>query len=240
MTKFGIINYNNNCYLNVIIQLFLSNKHTSNIIAHYLDFKKNESIDNNTKVKIICPKKLLVILSKKMNICNQNDSQEAFIHILDLIPNLEKHYQTKIKNSFKCLECNNIRKTYDTFTTFYMYESSIEESVKQMIKNDRFELECEYCKKNTDTIKNCHIKKLGDILVFYNVLKQTINYTEFISYGDIKYKLTGIIKHYGSQTSGHYIYIDYLNKYIYDDTTVSKLDRFDDRFNNIYLLFYTI
>ena len=93
MNNFGIINFSNNCYLNVIIQLFLCNKKTSNIIAHYLNFESNN--ENNCN-KIINPKKLLITLSKKMNVSRQNDSQEAFTQLLDLIPDLEKYYQTKI------------------------------------------------------------------------------------------------------------------------------------------------
>jgi len=247
MTNFGIINFSNNCYLNVIIQLFLSNKQTSNIIVHYLDFvRDSENVSNvsnvsNESAKIINPKKLLMLLSKKMNISRQNDSQEAFTEILDLIPDLEKHYITKIKNEFTCLECCNKRYTNDTFSTFYIYGTSIEESVKQMMTDEKFKLECENCKKDTETIKSCKIKTLGNILVFFNVLKQKIKFTELITYGSNEYKLTGIIKHFGSERSGHYIYIDYTNKVIIDDTNITKLDNSNKfELNNIYLLFYTM
>ena len=180
MTNFGIINFSNNCYLNVIIQLFLSNKQTSNIIVHYLDFVRDLENISNKSAKIINPKKLLMLLSKKMNISRQNDSQEAFTQILDLIPDLEKHYKTKIKNEFMCFECCNKRYTNDTFNTFYIYGTSIEESVKQMITDEKFKLECDNCKKDTVTIKSCKIKTLGNILVFFNVLKQKIKFTELI------------------------------------------------------------
>jgi ubiquitin C-terminal hydrolase len=240
MTKFGIINFCNNCYLNVIIQLFLSNKQTSNIIVHYLDFNERNIKNSHNNCAIINPKKLLMLLSKKMNVSRQNDSQEAFTQILDLLPDLEKHYKTKIQNSFKCLECNKIRTTIDTFSTFYIYGTSIEESVKQLITDEKFELECEHCKKNTETIKSCRIKSLGNVLVFYNVTKQKIKFTEFITYNNNKYKLTGIIKHFGNQRSGHYIYIDYINELIIDDTLISKIDNFKNlELDNIYLLFYT-
>jgi uncharacterized UBP type Zn finger protein len=234
---FGIINFSNNCYLNVLIQLFLSDKNTSNIIIHYLDLNgRNNS--NGEILQIINPKKLLQLLSKKMNVSRQNDAQEAFTELLDLIPELEKHYQTTITNSFRCLECNKMRKTDDKFSTFYIHGNSIEESVKQMISDEKYSLECEYCKKNTETIKSCRIKSLGNVLVFYNVLKQKIEYTENISYSNNKYKLTGIIKHFGNQRSGHYIYIDYINKLIIDDTNVISNSDLDHK--NIYLLFYTL
>ena len=54
-SKFGIINYSNNCYLNVIIQLFLYNKYTSNIIIHHLDI--TNLVNSKDNVKVINPKK---------------------------------------------------------------------------------------------------------------------------------------------------------------------------------------
>lgn len=243
MTKFGIINFSNNCYLNVIIQIFLSYKETSNIIAHYLDFKFQKDLKYQKDQKciidgIINPKKLLNLLSKKMNVSRQNDSQEAFIQILDLISDLEKYYETTIENTYTCNVCNKLRKTRDTFSTFYIHNESIEESVKDLIKNENFELECEYCKENTSTTKSCKIKKLANVLIFYNITKQNINFTENIVYNNTKYNLTGIVKHYGSINFGHYIYIDYKNKLVIDDSNISKLDKIE--FDNIYLLFYTI
>ena len=232
MNKFGIINFSNNCYLNVIIQLFLSNKNTSNIIIHYLDIiKKNNG-------NLINPKKLLSKINEKMNTLQQNDSQETFTVILDLIPDLEKYYVNKIKNYYKCEECGKVRDKIDTFSTFYVHTNSLEDSVKQLIQKEQFELECEHCKKNTNTIKTCKIKKLGDVLVFYNIVKNKLKITENIIFNDNNYKLTGLIKHFGNQNSGHYIYIDYQNKYIIDDTEIKPLDKLS--LDNIYLLFYTI
>lgn len=232
MSKFGIINFSNNCYLNVIIQLFLSNKNTSNIIIHYLDIIKQ---NNN---HIINPKKLLSKINEKINTSQQNDSQETFTIILDLIPDLEKYYINKIKNYYKCEECGKVRDKIDTFSTFYVHTDSLEDSVKQLIQKEQFELECEHCKKNTNTIKTCKIKKLGDVLVFYNIVKNKLKITENIIFNDNNYKLTGLIKHFGNQNSGHYIYIDYQNKYIIDDTDIKPLDKLS--LDNIYLLFYTI
>ena len=230
MNNFGIINYSNNCYLNVIIQIFLSYKVTSNIISHYLDFV------SNSNGLIINPKKLLTLLSKKMEVRRQNDSQEAFTQLLDLIPDLEKYYKNTITNVFLCHECNNIRKICDTFCTFYVHTNSLEDSIKQLISDEIFNLECDHCKKYTKTSKKCRIKNLGNVLVFYNILKQKIKFTNNISYSDTVYKLTGIIKHYGNENSGHYIYIDYTNKKIIDDTSINSYNKIDN--NNIYLLFY--
>lgn len=230
--KFGIINFSNNCYLNVIIQIFLSNKNTSNIIIHYLD------IINKSNYPLINPKKLLSKINGKINTLQQNDSHEAFTIILDLIPDLEKYYINKIKNYYTCNECGNKRNKIDTFSTFYVYTNSLEDSVKQLIQKEQYELECEHCKKNTNTTKTCKIKKLGNILVFYNVVKNKLKMTENIIFNNNNYKLTGLIKHYGDQRSGHYIYIDYINKYVIDDTSINPLHELS--MDNIYLFFYTI
>jgi len=226
--KIGIINFSNNCYLNVIIQLFLSYKNTSNIIVNYIEF-------NN---KLINPKKLLKKLEEKININSQNDSQEAFIKILDVIPELSKFFENKIQNSYKCLECCNERTNIDNFSTFNIHLNSLEESIKQYIKSENFKLECDHCKKNTETIKSSKIINLGEILIFYNILKNKIKISEDIIFNNNKYKLHGFIKHFGNQSSGHYIFIDYQNSLIIDDTNIFKLNKID--LSNIYLLFYII
>ena len=230
--KLGIINFSSNCYLNVIIQLFLCNKNSSNIIVHYLD------ILNNNGTNIINPKKLMIKLSEKIDVSRQNDSQEVFTLILDLIPDLEKYYINKIKNVYTCQECEKSRTKEDTFSTFYIHNSSLEDSVRQVIANEEFELECDFCKKNTITKKTCKINKIGNILIFYNVVKNKLEITENITFENKKYKLTGLIKHFGNQRFGHYIFIDYINKLIIDDTRISKLDNLS--MDNIYLLFYTV
>ena len=229
--KLGIMNFSNNCYLNVIIQLFLCNKNSYNIIVDYLD------ILNNNGTNIINPKKIMKKLSEKIDVSRQNDSQEVFTLILDLIPDLEKYYVNKIKNVYTCQECEKSRIKEDTFSTFYIHNNSLEDSVKQLISNEEFELKCDFCKKNTVTRKTCKINELGNILIFYNIVKNKLIITENITFGSYKYKLTGIIKHFGNERSGHYIYIDYINKLIIDDTTISKLDNLS--MDNIYLLFYT-
>lgn len=237
-SKFGIINYSNNCYLNVIIQLFLYNKYTSNIIIHHLDITNLVNSKDKDNVKVINPKKLMRLLSQKINVNRQNDSQETFTLILDLIPELEKYYENKIKNSYTCQICNKKRIVEDTFSTFYIYDSSLEDSVKNLVKKEQFQLECENCKKNTTTTKSCKITKLGNILIFFNVLKNKLSLSETIIFGETKYKLTGIIKHHGTQNFGHYIFIDFIEKLIIDDTTITKLENLT--YDNIYLVFYTI
>ena len=126
MQKFGIINFSSNCYLNVIIQLFLSYKNTADLISHYLEF------DN--KRRVFNPKRLMNKLSSiKINVNIQNDAHEIFTLILDMIPELEKYFENKIQYKYTCKNCNNKRIIEDIFSTFYVYGNSLEESIK---KND--------------------------------------------------------------------------------------------------------
>jgi len=229
--KFGIINFSNNCYLNVIIQLFFYNKNSYNIIINYLDVIKKE--DKN----LINPKKLMLKLSEKIDISKQNDSHEIFTFLLELIPDLNQYYINKIKNIYICQECDKPRTHEDIFSTFYIHTNSIEDSVRQFISEEKFELQCNFCKKNTLTKKKSKITKLGDVLIFYNIQKKKLIITQNITFNSYVYKLSGIIKHFGDEKSGHYIFIDYKNKLIIDDTKISKLYNLD--MNNIYLLFYT-
>lgn len=226
--SYGIINFSNNCYLNVVIQIFLCHDKTFEIIKKYLE------IDNN----IINPRKLLLKLSDKINIRIQNDSQEVFILILDLIPDLQKYYNNVIINNYTCLVCNKSRNIKDTFSTFYIHSNSLEDSIKNLVKNENFNLECDSCKLTTNTSKVCNIKNLGEILIFYNILKNKLKISENITYGNNKYKLTGLIKHYGSSSHGHYIYIDYINKLKIDDADISQINNIS--LSDIYLLFYTL
>ena len=236
-TKFGIINFSNNCYLNVIIQLFLSTKDTSNIIIHYLDFVDKKFSQKSHR--ILNPQKLMKELSNgNIDIMRQNDSQETFTLILDRIKQLEKYFDNKIINKYTCQVCKNFRIKEDIFSTFYVYGNSLEESVKQYVNEENFELECDNCKATTNTIKTCKIEKLGQILVFFNVMKNKIQISENIKFSNKIYNLTGIIKHYGNQNSGHYNYIDYKNKLLIDDTDISTVKKIT--LDNIYLLFYTI
>ena len=225
--KYGIINFSSNCYLNVIIQLLLSKKETFDIIHEYLDYSNNH----------IYPQKLLNKLKHKINCDLQNDAQETLTIMLDIISELNPYFEGTIKNYYKCTVCNSVRNTIDTFNTFNIYTKDIEDSVKLLLNKETLQLECDHCKIITDTLKSCKIKKLGQILVFYNILKQKLKISENIIYNNNTYNLTGIIKHIGNLSNGHYYYIDYINKLIIDDTNIRPLKNLD--LNNIYLLFYT-
>jgi len=213
MKKIGIINFSSNCYLNVIIQLFLSCKNTYDIIFHYLEYDNKRCVFN--------PKGLMnKLCSVKINVNIQNDAHE------------------KIKYKYTCKNCNKKRIIEDIFSTFYVYGNSLEESIKRTINTETFMLKCENCVKNTVTDKIGQIENLGKVLIFYNIVKNDIKITENITFGNVVYNLTGLIKHYGNQQSGHYIFIDYKNKLMIDDTNIIKCENIS--FDNIYMIIYTV
>jgi len=134
MKKIGIINFSSNCYLNVIIQLFLSCKNTYDIIFHYLEYDNKRCVFN--------PKGLMNKLSSvKINVNIQNDAHEIFTLILDIIPEFEKYFENKIKYKYTCKNCNKKRIIEDIFSTFYVYGNSLEESIKQL---DRLKISVKY------------------------------------------------------------------------------------------------
>ena len=93
-------------------------------------------------------------------------------------------------------------------------------------------------KKKTITEKKSKIIKFGEILIFLNVLKKNLIIDKFIKFNNLTYKLSGIIKHFGTKNYGHYIYIDYINQIIIDDTTITKCENLN--YENIYMFFYTL
>lgn len=222
-----ILNNNSNCYLNVIIHMLFNYNKTRNIIKEYLLIKNN----------IVCPSKLLNLIEDKIDISQQNDCQEALIYLIEYIPKLNKYIEGNIQNSFKCLNCNKKRKIIDPFITIQLFKESLQESIDELTNKEENYLDCDNCKARTKTIKKSNIIKLGNIVLFLNILKLKIDINDFFIYNNLKYDLTGIIKHSGSINSGHYYYIDPINKIEYSDTTITKINKYDG--NDVYMLIYS-
>jgi len=223
---FKIENYSHNCYLNVIIQILLLHKKTSNIIAHYVMFQKN----------LIKPQKLIDLLGTKININMQNDAQETLTILFDLIPQLEQYFTTKVLYQYKCSVCNDKRKVNDVINTFYVYKDTLEECLIDFIKEEKYTLKCDKCNMNTETTKCSYIDTLGDILIFYNIMKKKLNLNRVINFKESKYILTGFVMHYGSQHGGHYTFVHYEKQVIIDDTRISKMNQINN--HNIYLIVF--
>ena len=239
---YGIINSNSNCYLNVILQIFLNSKHSINLINSKLEVIEKQIPEKQITQKIIIPTNFLKMIEKDIDILSQNDAHEAFLSLIDNMPILKSSVTGKIKTYFKCTECNKTRTSSEEFYTINIYSESISESIKNLVKEEKHVLGCDNCKKNTNTIKHSKIKQIGNLLIFYNINKNNFNTIPYNLIHDKDYKLTGIIKHFGNKNGGHYVYIDYKNKILFNDEKIIVHD--DKEFTtlnlkDIYLLVYS-
>ena len=178
------------------------------------------------------------MIKHKINISHQNDCQETLIYLIESIPKLNKFIEGKIENTFKCLNCNKKRKILDPFITIQLSKESLQDSINELTNKEENYLDCDNCKARTKTIKKSNIIKLGNIVLFLNILKLKIDINDFFIYNKFKYNLTGIIKHSGNTNSGHYYFIDPINKIEYSDTTITKINKYNN--NDIYMLIYSI
>lgn len=226
--NYKIINNNNNCYLNVILQLFLNNKYTKDLILYSNLLKINDDLIN--------PSKILDLIKKNIDITKQNDAQEAFTFLIDKINFLNESCKGCILSNFKCHTCNHTRTKKEIFTTFNLYTSSMKESINNYLQSTEYYLECDNCKTTSKTTIDKKIIKIGNLLIFYNLLKLKINISTSINYNSNEYKLTGYIKHFGNFNYGHYIYYNIEKNLEFDDTTINKIEKHN--LNDIYLIIY--
>jgi len=226
--NYKIINLNNNCYFNVILQVFLNSNYTKNLLldSDYLIIRDD----------LIDPTKILNLIKKNININQQNDAQEAFTFLIDQIKFLNDSCEGIITSNFKCCNCNKTRSKNEIFTTLNLYESSMEQSILNYLESSEHNLECELCKTTSKTSINKNITKIGNLLIFYNLLKLKIDISTSIKYQLNEYKLIGYIKHFGNNNCGHYTYYDTNKNLEFDDTNIRKIEKHN--LNDIYLIIY--
>ena len=112
----------------------------------------------------------------------------------------------------------------------------MEKSLQNYLETTEHNLECDFCKTTSKTSINKKIIKIGNLLIFYNLLKLKINISTSINYNSNEYKLTGYIKHFGNSNYGHYIYYNIEKNLEFDDTTINKIEKHN--LNDIYLIIY--
>ena len=236
---YKIINNNNNCYLNSILQIFLNNRETVNYLKKYIIFYNSQG-SSPLGEQIINPRNFLnLIKSKSFDVTRQNDAHEALLRLVDKIPEIDKKITGELLTTFECLQCFKTRKIIENFNTINLYSDNIEDSIKYLFRIESHILECERCRMSTNTVKKSSITKIGDIIIFHNILKLKLDkdkIKENIIYDNKKYYLSGIIKHYGNTSGGHYNYINFVNKILIDDDNLTRIQEVP--FNNIYLLIY--
>ena len=228
---YGIINYSNNCYLNVILQIFINNSTCFKILknSNLLIFKNKNIID---------PIKILKLINTTFDTDEQHDAHEVLLFLIEKIPDIKDEIIGNITTKFKCTTCNDIRKSHEEFHNINIYTECLIDSIHILLEREKHMLKCDKCLKNTETIKKNRIKNFGNIIIFYNIIKVKLVISESVTYKDKKYRLTGIIKHYGNIKTGHYIYIDYINKILINDQNISNINEITG--DNIYLLIFSI
>lgn len=272
--KIGLNNNGNTCYLNSCIQLIT---HSGEFVLKlYNYYKKNEGKLNNIEnyiLEIIIykwfsnkiifnPIKIQKELSLKNDIfnpiyCEQQDSSESLIYIID---NLNDIFKNLFKSTFysilRCKKCKNIRKKIEEFNIWSLEVTNhINSSISQFFNYELLEDElfCEFCKEKTNTEKKYEIINLSNNLIIhykrfkydnntYYKNKNKIYNNDVITINKNNYELRGIIVHNGSIDRGHYYFLgknlknEWLN---YNDSLCSKV-LYDKPIEEGYIFYYEI
>jgi ubiquitin C-terminal hydrolase len=249
--------------------LIISYSHKSDVLKIIADFIK-QYYDKNNNVLIPINIKKLVESSNKMFIgTNQHDSVEFVIYLLDIIDieikkidntkGIYSVFNTEINTRIKCkyINCLTIynKKELNNFLLFNFEDDSktlddlyIQFKNSEILTDDN-KYKCNNCNVKRVASKRQNIQVWGDnILVWLKRFSQTnmkiVKNNNCIDIPIIwKHDmiLKGAIIHFGSVSSGHYVYIGYKDKwYLFDDMTVSEIN--DEQLNyylkNAYLLYY--
>ena len=273
--KIGLIGLNNNgntCYLNACLQLLSHSGKLTLKLYNYM--KKNEKKLTNIEKTL-----LYLIINKwftnKINYnpliiqkeiakendlfnplyCNQNDSSESMIYIIDLLNNkFSNIFQSNIKMYLQCNNCKKIRMQEEIFNILSVeVKHHMNDSLKNFLKKEKLEdkINCENCGKKTETFKKYEFNQLSDNLIIHFKRFKEINNryikdrskiicSDYITINKNNYELRGIIIHSGTIKGGHYYFIGKnLNNiwYKYDDILVKKLYNLDI-INNGYIYYY--
>ncbi len=257
----GISNIGNSCYLNSAIQmLFNSNdfrqivRTTSfnNIINNY----DNSSVFNPSEIKSIVAKN-----NKMFANCNQQDSYEFIIYLLDALDkilgnsmknSLYEKFGLKTTSNIKCKMSNCGKESNNVSVELFLQlpitdELDLTDSYRKYKSVGRLENDnayyCENCKKKVVARKNTITSNWPDNLIIvlkrfdYNLRKDGRNVNIPLNWRH-GYKLKGAIIHMGSYGGGHYIYFGEENNdnhsdwFIANDSQISKINNIEGFMNN--------
>ena len=257
MNIHGFINHNSICYLNSILQCLLS----CSKFVKYIVKIRDEYTQNNNKLGEAFLKLILknakndpetpymsMEINKIMNINGQQCASEMLLKLIDDLK-LEKLFEQKIEKSLYCMNCNKIVSVKYDIAYIHNYtdsENNNDDSNKKINMNFNCidDYNCDKCKKKTKLIMLNSLEKTSDIFVIsFNkyIKKDIVNYPHILSLTNKKnkYKLVGIINHHGNIMSGHYWaeVIRNNNFYNVDDTSVQKINSFNNLKDN-FILFY--
>lgn len=194
----------------------------------------------------------------------QQDADESLVYFLDNITDKNNYFFKNILRTYtKCDSCGEIATKDDEVYQIYLNPTnlSLYDCINNYIKPEELsDYKCEKCEIVGKTKKAILPIKFGKYVTF--VLKQYSNtykklimeLDEEINLGNylftkdnvpnkctIKYKLKGIILHYGGMLGGHYNAIckRYKEWYLIDDDSINKVNQIRV-LNNVYMLFYEV
>ncbi len=261
----GIRNVGNSCYLNSAIQMLFNSEDfrkicKNTIINNIINNYDNSTIFNPNEIKSIVANN-----NKMFSNCNQQDSYEFIIYLLDV---LDKNLGNSMKNelyhkygiettsNIKCkmANCKNESETksIDLFLQLPITDD-LSDSYRMYKSTGRLENEnaysCEKCNKKVTARKNTITTKWPDNLIIvlkrfdYNLRKdgRNINIPLIWRHG---YMLKGAIIHMGSYGGGHYIYFGKEDNewFVANDSHISKIDNInkfmENQGNQSYILYY--
>ena len=272
----GLVNNGNTCYLNSALQLITSSKYFINyVIKNQFD---NESLYirlleltvkkwTDDKV-IINPSIIHKMVSQKSGMFRgrrQEDSHTFLLILFELLRDenkdiIEKSFDTRIKYTNTCQECN--KKTIKRQTTPILSincSNNFRQSFDEFFSEEsEIDYNCEDCNSEKINIKTS-IEKYGSNLILHirryernpKTQKYTKNNDDFIikdkiSFSKRIYELRGFIAHFGSGlNSGHYVFIGKdvdKNWCIYNDKACNVIPNFELKtfYKSAYILLYDL
>lgn len=274
----GLNNYGNNCYFNSVIQFLTS----SDYFYKYLITEKiNDSIlkeikiislskenNENKTLSTINIHKNIIERTKLFKIGRQEDSHELLIFMLDLLEeNKKEHCNLLYKNNYSfsnfCQSCKTLKEQNDNTNILSVglteETKTIIDCIKNYLKYENFDINCDTCKKNTKQIRKIflknfnfpkilfiHLKRFSFINNSMKKNKQVVDFSKQISLNNMIYTLKSIIIHIGEYGSGHYITLSVTEKnnewFLYNDSHVTKIKELNNQllYQNSYMFLYEI
>ncbi len=259
----GFTNTGSICYFNSLIQSILSCttiiKHAKNNSHEYTTPLQKEFVNmcNNPQPysTTIMLQELLKVLPKGVDIgFHQCSSSEAFVYLVDNIPQIRKFFDLVQKASTECKICGDrssmILPKEITLPIPFITEAEFNEGIKSHVSNIP-EYTCDKCKnKLTDTIRRYVLIKISEIIVLqytsvYNKIDKFVPGELLLLSEDKRssyvYKLVALCEHSGGLSGGHY-WSTCLRKnsklYTLNDSSISGCSDSSPLSANVYLAFY--
>ena len=258
MIPIGYPNIGNTCWLNSLLQLLLS---SSNFLYFFKIKKYNEKSNiiklfNNLPNSIFA---LFSILKNKFNNYAQQDSHEGLLILLEEIHKETKTlYKTKeysiIEKQILLYSKNTISPIQSIFQgicKWYDSDNNVRyEPFKTLFCEYDINLQKDFINLETLLFKSINAKKIiyfPLVLLFSIDRIENRNDLKYIlckeinihsTKGTYKYKLKGVIMHFGSMNSGHYTalrsYNNDINKWVIcDDNNITVIDKLPYYIENV-------